>query len=668
MHNHSLIVTYALPYANGSLHLGHMLGMIQTDIWVRFQKMRDQRCYFFCGDDAHGTPIMLRAQNEGVTPEALIARIYTEHTQDLADFNIGFDNFYTTHSPENQALASEIYQRLDANKHIATRTIAQAFDPEKNMFLPDRFIKGTCPKCKTPDQYGDNCEACGATYSPNDLINPVSALSGATPIQKETEHYFFKLPDFKELLEKWTTAGHLQKEVSNKLKEWFEAGLQDWDITRDAPYFGFTIPGHDDKYFYVWLDAPIGYFSSMKNYAQKNPEFDFNAVIKPDSTTELYHFIGKDIIYFHALFWPAMLAGSGHRTPTAIFAHGFMTVNGQKMSKSRGTFITARRYLELLDPEYLRYYAAAKLGSGLDDLDFNLEDFTARINSDLIGKFVNIASRCASFLRKNYNNTLANALDNPALIDKMAFKSDEIAALYESREYSKAMREIMNLADEANGYIAQAAPWSAIKDPANAERVHQICTTAINAFRLLALYLQPVMPKLVEKAAAFLNEPLTHWSQTKTVLLSHPINDYEPLLHRIDFNEVRTMITPDAPAVELPALIPPLAEEITIDDFMKVDLRIARIAQAEAVPEADKLVKLQLDLGKGGTRQVFAGIKSAYNPEDLVGKLTVMVANLKPRQMRFGMSEGMVLAASGEASGIYILEPHAGAEPGMRVK
>ncbi len=663
-----LVVTYALPYANGSLHLGHLLGMIQTDVWVRFQRMRGHRCHFFSGDDAHGTPIMLRAQNEGIRPEDLIAKIHAEHQQDLNDFHIGFDNFYTTHSPENEALASEFYRRLEANNHISSKTIQQAYDPEKNMFLPDRFIKGTCPKCKTPDQYGDNCEACGATYSPMDLINPVSALSGATPIEKETEHFFFKLPDFKELLETWTRAGHLQKEVSNKLNEWFEAGLQDWDITRDAPYFGFTIPGHNDKYFYVWLDAPIGYFSSMQHYAKSHPEFNFKEVVMPDSPVELYHFIGKDIIYFHALFWPAMLAGSAHRTPTAIFAHGFMTVNGQKMSKSRGTFITARTYLDKLDPEYLRYYAAAKLGNALDDLDFNLEDFTLRINSDLIGKFVNIASRCASFLRKNYGNQLADSLDNPALIQTMAARSETIAKLYEDREYSKAMREIMGLADEANGYIAEAAPWTLIKDPANAQKVHQICTTAINAFRLLALYLQPVMPKLAEKASVFLNEPLKHWDQTQTVLITHQINDYEPLLQRIDFNEVSTMIATEPTPAVVPTLTPPLSEEITIDDFMKVDLRIARIADAQAVPEADKLVCLKLDLGNGITRQVFAGIKSAYAPENLVGKLTVMVANLKPRQMRFGMSEGMVLAASGEASGIYILEPHEGAQPGMRVK
>lgn len=663
-----LVVTYALPYANGSLHLGHLLGMIQTDIWVRFQRMRGHDCHFFCGDDAHGTPIMLRAQKEGITPEALIAAMQSEHQQDLQDFHISFDNYYTTHSPENEALAGEFFQKLSANGHISSKTIKQAFDAEKQMFLPDRFIKGTCPKCKTPDQYGDNCEACGATYSPMDLINPISALSGATPIEKETEHFFFKLPDFRDLLENWTQAGHLQKEVSNKLKEWFEAGLQDWDITRDAPYFGFTIPGHPDKYFYVWLDAPIGYFSSMQHYAKTHPEFNFEQVIAPNSQAELYHFIGKDIIYFHALFWPAMLAGSAHRTPTAIFAHGFMTVNGQKMSKSRGTFITARRYLELLSPEYLRYYAAAKLGNALDDIDFNLEDFALRLNSDLIGKFVNIASRCASFLRKNHENQLSNTLDNPELIQKMASQSENIAKLYEEREYSKAMREIMALADEANGYIAQAAPWTLAKDPAEADKVQRICTTAINAFRLLTLYLQPVLPELASKASVFLNEPLIDWEQTQTVLLSHQINHYEPLLQRIDLKEVSSMINPDPIPVIVPALSPPLSEEISIDDFMKVDLRIALIAEAKAVPEADKLVCLTLDLGQGITRQVFAGIKSAYAPENLVGKLTVMVANLKPRQMRFGMSEGMVLAASGEASGIYILEPHEGAAPGMRVK
>lgn len=669
--NRQIVVTYALPYANGSLHLGHMLGMIQTDIWVRFMRMQGHDVKFFCGDDAHGTPIMLRAQNEGITPEALIERIHKEHSEDLSDFNIGFDNFYTTHSPENQQLSSTIYKRLEENGHIATRTIKQAFDPEKNMFLPDRFIKGTCPKCGADDQYGDNCEACGATYSPMDLKNPVSALSGAKPIQKETEHFFFKLPDFEAMLKEWTHAGHLQKEVTHKLNEWFDAGLQDWDITRDAPYFGFNIPGHDDKFLYVWLDAPIGYFSSMKNYADKNPDFDFSSVVKPDSKTELYHFIGKDIIYFHALFWPAVLKGSAHRTPTAVFSHGFMTVNGQKMSKSRGTFVNARAYLNNADAEYFRYYMAGKLSSGLDDMDFAGEDFAARVNSDLVGKFVNIASRCASFLRKNYHNQLSGSLDNPALIEKMQDKAATIANMYEQREYNKAIREIMALADEANAYINDAAPWKLIKDEAQAEKVHNICTTAINAFRLLAIYLQPVLPNLVAKAAIFLNADLSHWSRTRDPLLNHQISDYQPLIQRLEIKQVENMIEANetqTTEAQAPALSPALSDEITIDDFMKVDLRVALIAEADHVEGADKLIRMKLDLGNGVFKQVFAGIKSAYDPKDLVGKHTVMVANLKPRQMRFGMSEGMVLAASGEGLGIYILEPHSGAMPGMKVK
>lgn len=664
------VVTYALPYANGSIHLGHMLGMIQTDMWVRHSRMLGIPCHFFCGDDAHGTPIMLKAQHEGITPEALIDRIYKEHTQDLSDFHIGFDEYYTTHSPENRQLSAEIYATLQAHGHIETRTIKQAFDPIKLMFLPDRFIKGTCPRCKTADQYGDNCEACGATYSPSELLDAVSVLSGATPIEKETEHFFFKLPDFKEMLERWTHSGHLQKEVSNKLKEWFDAGLQPWDITRDAPYFGFNIPGHEDKYFYVWLDAPIGYLSSMEHYAQTHPNFDAKAVMKPESTTELFHFVGKDIVYFHALFWPALLAGSDRRTPTAVYTHGFLTVNGQKMSKSRGTFIQARTYLKHCNPELLRYYFACKLGTGLDDIDFNLEDFTARVNADLIGKFVNIASRCAGFMLKHYENRLAADLGDQPLLTRMQAAAGTLVDHYEKREYSRAMREIMLLADEANVYIAQEKPWDTIKDSAKRHHTHVVLSTALNAFRLLALYLQPVLPTVIKQASAFLNDELLHWNQAEKLLVNHTINPYQPLLSRVDPQEAAAMInqTPDIATTPIAALNPPLADEINIEDFMKIDLRIAKIISAEPVEEADKLIKLQLDLGNGQTRQVFAGIKSAYAPEALVGKLTVMVANLKPRKMRFGMSEGMVLAASGEKSGIYILEPHEGAEPGMRVK
>lgn len=664
------VVTYALPYANGSIHLGHMLGMIQTDIWVRHSRMLGLPCHFFCGDDAHGTPIMLKAQNEGITPEALIDRIYKEHHQDLSDFHIGFDNYYTTHSPENRTLSAQIYETLKANGHIATRTIKQAFDPIKLMFLPDRFIKGICPRCKTDDQYGDNCESCGATYSPTELINPVSVLSGATPIERETEHFFFKLPDFKDMLEAWTQSGHLQKEVTNKLKEWFEAGLQEWDITRDAPYFGFHIPGYEDKYFYVWLDAPIGYLSSMQHYASTHEDFNLQDVIKPDSNIDMFHFVGKDIVYFHALFWPALLAGSQHRTPTAVFTHGFLTVNGQKMSKSRGTFINARTFLNLCNPEMLRYYFASKLGIGLDDIDFNIDDFAARVNSDLVGKFVNIASRCAGFMAKHYDNKLKADIGTQPLLQTMQAAGESIINHYEKREYSRAMREIMLLADEANVYIANEKPWETIKDPEKRDHTHTVLTTALNAFRILAIYLQPVLPVTVKHAGVFLNDNLSRWDNAQTLLLNQSINPYQPLLSRVDPKEAAAMIndTPVEVVETIAAFNPPLADEITIEDFMKVDLRIAKIINAESVEEAEKLVKLQLDLGHGQTRQVFAGIKSAYKPEDLVGKLTVIVANLKPRKMRFGMSEGMVLAASSEASGIYILEPHVGAEPGMRVK
>jgi methionyl-tRNA synthetase len=665
----NIVVTYALPYANGSIHIGHMLGMIQTDVWVRFQGMRGHQVHFFNGDDAHGTPIMLSAEKAGISPEDLINKYHEEHARDLKDFGIEFNNFYSTHSPENEKLSSEIYLKLDANGHIAKRTIKQAFDPEKNMFLPDRYVKGECPRCGAADQYGDNCEACGATYSPTDLKNPVSALSGVPPIEKESEHYFFKLGDFTKMLKEWTHAGHLQTEVANKLKEWFEAGLNDWDISRDAPYFGIKIPNTEDKYFYVWMDAPIGYLSSMLNYAEQNKDFDFDAVIAKNSDVELYHFVGKDIIYFHALFWPAVLAGSEHRTPDAVYAHGFVTVNGQKMSKSRGTFINARTYLDHLNPEYLRYYFCARLGHSLDDIDFSQEDFTLRVNSDLVGKYVNIASRSANFIAKNFDGQLC-APENPELIAKLSKEAENIAKLYENREYSKAMREIMALADLANQYIADAEPWKKIKQDDLRESVQGICSTAINAFRILTIYLKPVLPNLAKQAEAFLNLPEQQWADAQQVLQDHRINAYQALLQRIDPKEVQNMIDANQqPTVEAtPELSNPLADEITIDDFVKVDLRVAKIIEADHVEGADKLIRLKLDLGDGVHKQVFAGIKSAYKPEDLLGKLTIMVANLKPRKMRFGMSEGMVLAASGDGPGIYILEPHAGAQPGMRVK
>jgi len=685
-----ILVTSALPYANGSIHLGHLVEYIQTDIWVRFQKMQGHECYYVCADDAHGTPIMLRAQSEGITPEQLIADTSKEHQEDFADFAVAFDNFHSTHSPENRFFAETIYNRLNDAGHISKRTISQAYDPEKEMFLPDRFIKGDCPKCGASDQYGDNCEVCGATYSPTELKNAVSAISGAKPIEKDSEHYFFKLPDFEPMLKEWTASGHLQDEISNKLKEWFEAGLQEWDISRDAPYFGFEIPGAENKFFYVWLDAPIGYIASFKNLCDK-ANIDFDSFWESDSQTELYHFIGKDIVYFHGLFWPAMLHGSGFRTPTAIFSHGFLTVDGQKMSKSRGTFIKARTYLDELDPEYLRYYFAAKLGSGVTDLDLNLEDFRLRVNSDLVGKVVNIASRCAGFIKKKFNSTLSDTVSEPELFAQFAQAADSIAEHYEAREFSKAIREIMALADHANQYIDEKKPWQAIKEEGREQEVHEVCSMGLNLFRQLIIYLSPVLPVMAEKTSDFMNLDSMQWSDAATPLTGHEIKKFKPLMMRVEDEKVQAVVNAsreELKAVEqnVPAakqdkaaseqkLSPleadPISATINFDDFAKIDLRIARIVKAEHVDKADKLLQLTLDLG-GETRNVFAGIKSAYNPEDLEGKLTVMVANLAPRTMRFGVSEGMVLAAGPGGEDLWILNPEGdqdqGAQPGMRVK
>ena len=674
-----ILVTSALPYANGSIHIGHLVEYIQTDIWVRFQKMQGHTCYYVCADDAHGTPIMLRAQKEGITPEALIERISAEHQTDFKEFSVEFDNFHSTHSDENQSLSNTIYEELNKKGHINRRTIKQAYDPEKEMFLPDRFIRGECPKCGAADQYGDSCESCGATYNPTDLKNPVSAVSGATPIEKESEHYFFKLGDFEDMLHKWTRAGHLQAEVTNKLDEWFEAGLQEWDISRDKPYFGFEIPNAPGKYFYVWLDAPIGYFASFKNLCQKSDNnLDFDEWCQAGSDTEMYHFIGKDIIYFHALFWPAMLAGSGFRTPTAIFAHGFLTVDGQKMSKSRGTFITARTYLDHLNPEYLRYYFAAKLGSGVDDIDLNLEDFSARVNSDLVGKVVNIASRCSGFIKKRFAGKLAASIHDQALFESMVAASESIANAYESREYSKAMREIMALADKANQYIDDHKPWIIAKEEGRDDELQAVCSLGINCFRLLALYLKPVLPVLASKTEAFLNIAPLQWQDVSAALTDHEINKFKPLMTRVEKEHIDAMVEDSKedlnaseaaePATQTgPLADAPIADEISFEDFMKVDLRIARIVKAAHVEGADKLLQLTLDIG-GETRNVFAGIKSAYTPEDLEGKLTVMVANLAPRKMRFGLSEGMVLAAGPGGKDLFILHPEEGAAPGMKVK
>ncbi|MCE9787809.1 methionine--tRNA ligase [Shewanella chilikensis] len=669
-----ILVTSALPYANGPIHLGHMLEYIQTDIWSRFQKLRGHECHYICADDAHGTPIMLKAQQMGIQPEEMIAKVNQEHQQDFAEFNIAFDNYHSTHSEENRKLASEIYLKLRDNGYIKSKTISQLFDPEKSMFLPDRFVKGTCPKCKSEDQYGDNCDACGATYSPTELINPRSAVSGATPVMKETEHFFFDLPAFETMLKDWTHSGSLQSEMANKLDEWFEQGLQQWDITRDSPYFGFEIPDAPGKYFYVWLDAPVGYMGSFKNLCDKRPELNFDEFWNADSKAEVYHFIGKDIVYFHSLFWPAMLKGAGYRQPSSVYAHGYVTVNGAKMSKSKGTFIKARTYLDHLDPEYLRYYYAAKLSSRIDDLDLNLEDFAARVNSDLVGKLVNLASRTAGFIVKRFDAKLAKVEDN-SLAESFLAKQELIAELYEGREYGKAMREIMALADVANAYVADEAPWQLVKNEETLARAHQVCSVALNLFRILVTYLKPVLPRLAADVEAFLKLELT-WSGLALDMAGHQINPFKPMMQRIELDKVSAMVeaskeslkaTEDTPKASGPLADDPISPTIEFDDFAKLDLRIALIKKAEHVPEANKLLKLQLDLG-GETRQVFAGIKSAYAPEDLEGKLTVMVANLAPRKMRFGLSEGMVLAAGPGGKELWILEPHEGAQPGMRVK
>ena len=676
--NRTILVTSALPYANGPIHIGHMVEYIQTDIWVRFQRLRGQHCLYVCADDAHGTPIMLRARQQGTTPEALIAASAKEHQADFADFNVRFDNYHSTHSEENRAFSEMVFERNQQAGHITSRTITQAYDAQENMFLPDRFIKGECPRCGAADQYGDNCEACGATYSPTELKNAVSAISGTTPIEKETEHLFFKLTDFEDQLKEWIKAGHLQPEVANKVEEWFETGLQEWGISRDAPYFGFEIPGHPDKYFYVWMDAPIGYMASFRNLCDRTPELDFERYWKSDSDTELYHFIGKDIINFHALFWPAMLSGAKLRTPTAIYAHGFLTVDGQKMSKSRGTFIKARTYLDHLNPEYLRYYFAAKLGSGVDDLDLNLADFVLRVNSDLVGKVVNIASRCAGFINKRFDGRLSAECTEPDLYRSFIDDGKAIAESYEQREYGQAIRKIMALADRANQYIDANKPWVLAREEGKEQTVQDVCSVGLNLFRVLITYLQPVLPRMATEVESFLNLPVLTWDAIDTPLTGHNINKFKPLMTRVEQEKIDAMLEDSRDSLGTPAATPaaddsgaqkidPIADTVSFEDFAKLDLRIARISKAAHVEGADKLLQLTLDIG-GETRNVFAGIKSAYSPEALEGKLTVMVANLAPRKMRFGVSEGMVLAAGPGGSDLFVLHPDDGAEPGMRVK
>lgn len=673
------IVTCALPYANGDIHLGHMVEHIQADIWVRFQKMQGKHCYFICADDTHGTPIMLKAEQQGITPEELIARSYASHTADFAGFGIGYDHFYSTNSPENKHCAYDIYNKLRANNKIAVRKISQLFDEEKQMFLPDRFVKGTCPKCKAEDQYGDNCEKCGTTYSPTELINPYSAVSGSTPVLKESEHYFYKLSEAGEFLTDWLHShGRLQPEARNKMQEWLTGGLQDWDISRDKPYFGFEIPDAPGKYFYVWLDAPVGYLSSFMHYCQENG-LDFNQLWNSDDT-DIYHFIGKDILYFHALFWPSVLHDAGYRTPTSLCVHGFLTVNGEKMSKSRGTFITARSYLESgLNPEFFRYYIASKLTAKIEDVDLSLQDFTARINSELVGKYINIASRSAGFIAKRFANRLSDKIDDMTVINQVLAIRNELADLYQAREFAKAVKLIMTVVDEVNQYVDTAKPWLLAKEDGKDNELHQVCSTLINVFRIIAIYLKPIVPLLVEQIEVFLQIKPLQWTDLDSLLLAHDINNYKHLITRVEPTMVDKMIELNLSEVnKIEATVnnqveqivyEPIADTIAIDDFSKIDLRIAKIVAASHVQGADKLIQLTLDIGNE-TRNVFAGIKSAYDPATLVGKHTVMVANLAPRKMKFGMSEGMVLAASFEDKqyGLYILEPHDGAKPGMRVR
>lgn len=671
-----MLVTCALPYANGSIHLGHMLEHIQADIWVRYQRMRGSQVYFICADDAHGTPIMLKAQQMGIAPEAMINEMNQEHQQDFAGFGVSYDNYHSTHSDENRELSTLIYHRLKENGFIKNRTISQLYDPEKGMFLPDRFVKGSCPKCKSPDQYGDNCEVCGATYNPTDLIDPKSAVSGATPVMRDSEHFFFDLPAFSEMLRAWTRSGALQEQVANKMQEWFESGLHQWDISRDAPYFGFEVPDAPGKYFYVWLDAPIGYMGSFKNLCDRRGDINFDDYWRVGSDADLYHFIGKDIVYFHSLFWPAMLEGSQFRKPTNLFVHGYVTVNGAKMSKSRGTFIKASTYLKYLDADCLRYYYAAKLSSRIDDIDLNLEDFLQRVNADIVNKVVNLASRNAGFIAKRFDGQLSAELADPALYQTFIDAAASIGEAYSSRESSRAIREIMALADLANRYVDEQAPWVVAKQEGREQELQAICSMGINLFRVLMTYLKPVLPSLTERAEAFLAISL-NWDDITTPLSSHRISPFKSLFSRIEKSQLEQLITasreeaatagikaePDGALAD-----DPIADTISFDEFAKVDMRVALIKRAELVEGSDKLLKLTLDLG-GESRQVFSGIRAAYpDPEELEGRLTIMVANLAPRKMRFGLSEGMVLAAGPGGKDIFLLSPDAGALPGMAVK
>lgn len=669
-----ILVTSALPYANGAIHLGHMVEYIQTDIWVRFQQLRGNECHYVCADDAHGTPIMLRAEKEGISPQQLIDKTHAEHHRDFSGFLVNHHQFHSTHSEENRELTADIYTKLEQAGHILKKTISQAYDPEKNIFLPDRFVKGECPKCHAKDQYGDNCEVCGTTYSPLDLIKPYSVLSGATPIEKDSEHYFFNLPQFEKFLKDWLATAQIQDSMRNKLNEWFIAGLQPWDISRDAPYWGFEIPGTVNKYFYVWLDAPVGYMASFKALC-KREKINFDDFFCEDSHTELYHFIGKDIAYFHMLFWPAMLKGSGYRQPTGVNCHGFLTVNGEKMSKSRGTFIKAETYLKHLRPEYLRYYFASKLSARVEDIDLNLEDFRQKVNSDLVGKLVNLASRCAPFLKKQADNHLSDTLGDSTLFHQFSAKAEELATLYETREYNSAIREIMKLADIANEYIDAEKPWVLAKDPTNAEKVQAIATVGINAFRQLIIYLKPILPQVAQDTEDFLQTAPLQWQDAQTPLLAHQIGNFSAMMQRIDEKSIDAIIEDSKEDLKEEAQLgkkeekknmDELNNEISIEDFAKLDIRIAKVLECEAIPEADKLLKFKLDVGELGERQVFSGIKKYHTPEELQGQLVIYLANLKPRKMRFGISEGMILSASNSET-LQVLLASGRAEAGMKI-
>ena len=680
-----ILVTSALPYANGSIHLGHMVEHIQTDVWVRFQKLRGHECHYCCADDTHGTPVMLAAQKQGIAPEDMIAKVREEHLADFTGFNIGYDNYYSTHSPENKQFSQDIYRALKANGKIESRVIEQLFDPEKQMFLPDRFVKGECPKCHAQDQYGDNCEVCGTTYSPTELINPYSAVSGAKPELRESEHFFFKLGECADFLKAWTSGNnphdgkpHLQPEALNKMKEWLGEGeettLSDWDISRDAPYFGFEIPDAPGKYFYVWLDAPVGYMASFKNLCDRIG-IDFDEYFKADSQTEMYHFIGKDILYFHALFWPAMLHFSGHRAPTGVYAHGFLTVDGQKMSKSRGTFITAKSYLEQgLNPEWMRYYIAAKLNSKIEDIDLNLQDFISRVNSDLVGKYVNIAARASGFIAKRFEGRLKD-VSGSALLAKLAAESDTIAEQYENREYARALRDIMALADAVNEYVDANKPWELAKQEGQDERLHEVCSELINAFTMLTAYLAPVLPQTAANAARFLNLDAITWANTRETLGEHAINKYEHLMQRVEQKQVDDLIeankqsiqTTPAPAAE-ESKYEKVAEQASFDDFMKIDMRVAKVLNCEAVEGSTKLLKFDLDFGFE-KRIIFSGIAASYpNPAELNGRMVIAVANFAPRKMaKFGVSEGMILSAATAEGKLKLLDVDEGAQPGDKV-